>query len=31
MSSAGAATPHEQGTLIRATGDAVAVTLGQDA
>jgi alpha-D-xyloside xylohydrolase len=27
----GAATPHEQGTLIRATGDAVAVTLGPDA
>jgi alpha-D-xyloside xylohydrolase len=27
----GAATPHEQGTLIRATGDALAVTLGPDA
>jgi alpha-D-xyloside xylohydrolase len=27
----GAATPHEQGTLIRAAGDALAVTLGPDA
>jgi alpha-D-xyloside xylohydrolase len=27
----GAATPHEQGTLIRATGDALTVTLGPDA